>query len=170
MSNQPKQIGKSFAFIFWGLLLVLFYWFFEDKLVEQINPNRNPESYQVGTEQVLVLKRNRYGHYVTTGFINGKQVVFMLDTGATKVAVPSAVAKRIGLTRGKPMQVNTANGIATAYQTRIGALRIGELEMYDVSASIAPGMEGEQILLGMSVLRQVNFSQVGDELTIKLTR
>lgn len=170
MSNQPKQIGKSFAFIFWGLLLVLFYWFFEDKLMEQINPNRSPESYQVGSEQVLVLKRNRYGHYVTSGFINGKPVVFMLDTGATKVAVPSEVAQRVGLSSGAPIRVSTANGTATAYQTRIGALRIGELEMYDVSASIIPGMKGEQILLGMSVLKQVNFSQVGDELTIKLTR
>lgn len=174
MSSQPdrapKQIGKSFAFIFWGLLLVLFYWFFEDKLIEQVNPNRQPESYQMGTESVLVLKRNRYGHYVTTGFINGKSVTFMLDTGATNVAVPSTVAREVGLTKGAAMRVNTANGIATAYQTRIGALRVGAIELYDVNASIVPGMKGQQILLGMSVLKQVEFSQVGDELTLKLTR
>lgn len=170
MSAQPKQIGKSFAFIFWGLLLALFYWFFEDKLVEQVNPNRQPESYNMGTDSVLVLKRNRYGHYVTTGFINGQKVTFMLDTGATNVAVPSAVADRIGLQGGAAMRVNTANGIATAYQTRISALRIGAIELYDVKASIVPGMKGQQILLGMSVLKQVEFSQKGDELTLKLTR
>ena len=170
MSSQPKQIGKSFAFIFWGLLLVLFYWFFEDLLIEQINPNRAPESYQQGSEQVLVLKRNKFGHYVTSGFINGQPVIFMLDTGATKVAVPSGVAERIGLRAGAPMRVNTANGVATAYMTRLGSLRMGAIELYDVSASIVPGMQGEQILLGMSVLKQVDFSQTGDELTLRLKR
>jgi len=170
MSNQPKQIGKSFAFIFWGLLLVLFYWFFEDKLIEQVNPNRSPESYQMGSEQVLILKRNRYGHYVSSGYINGQPVIFMLDTGATKVAVPSEVADRLGLASGAPMRVNTANGVGTAYQTRLASLKIGEIELYDVSASIVPGMKGEQILLGMSVLKHVDFSQVGDELTLRLKR
>lgn len=170
MSNQPKQIGKSFAFIFWGLLLVLFYWFFEDKLIEQVNPNRAPTSYQSGTEQVLILKRNKFGHYVTSGFINGHAVTFMLDTGATTVAVPSQVASRVGLSSGAAISVNTANGTATAYQTRLGALKVGAIELYDVAASIVPGMAGEQILLGMSVLKQVNFSQVGDELTLTLKR
>lgn len=170
MSSQPKQIGKSFAFIFWGLLLALFYWFFEDMLLQQINPNRSPESYQQGSEQVLVLKRNKFGHYVTSGFINGQPVVFMLDTGATKVAVPSQVADRVGLRAGSAMRVNTANGVATAYATRLGSLRMGAIELYDVSASIVPGMGGEQILLGMSVLKQVDFSQIGDELTLRFKR
>ena len=170
MSSQPKQIGKSFAFIFWGILLVFFYFFFEDKLVEQINPNRAPESYSVGNQQLTVLKRNRFGHYVTSGKINGHNVTFMLDTGATTVAVPSQVAEYLNLPKGAAVKVNTANGVATAYQTQLNKLTLGELEFYDVRASIVPGMQGEQILLGMSVLKQVEFSQVGDELTLKLVR
>lgn len=170
MTQQPKQIGKSFAFIFWGILLVFFYFFFEDKLIEQVNPNQSPESYSVGSQQLTVLKRNRYGHYVTSGQINNQNVTFILDTGATTVAVPSGVANNLNLPQGNPIRVNTANGVATAYQTQINKLTLGEIELYDVRASIVPGMHGEQILLGMSVLKQVEFSQVGDELTLKLVR
>ena len=94
----------------------------------------------------------------------------MLDTGATTVAVPSGVANNLNLPQGNPIRVNTANGVATAYQTQINKLTLGEIELYDVRASIVPGMHGEQILLGMSVLKQVEFSQVGDELTLKLVR
>ena len=168
--SQPKQIGKSFAFIFWGLLLVFFYFFFEDKLIEQVNPNQSPQTYSIGDQQLTVLKRNRFGHYVTSGQINNQDVIFMLDTGATTVAVPSGIASQLNLPQGAAIRVNTANGVATAYQTQIRKLTLGEIELYDVRASIVPGMQGEQILLGMSVLKQVEFSQIGDELTLKLVR
>jgi aspartyl protease family protein len=165
--SEPKQIGKKFAFIFWGLLLAFFYFLFEDQLKAQYNPNENPETYSQGNQQVLVLQRNRQGHYVTSGQINGQRVVFMLDTGATTVAVPKFVADEIGLRFGAPISVNTANGVATAYQTRIEQLSIGEIQLENVKASIVPGMLGEDILLGMSVLKQVEFSQRGDQLTLR---
>ena len=167
MSAQPKQIGKTFSFIFWGLLLVGLFYFFQDKLAEQVNPNSQPNSYQVGDVQVLELQRNRYGHYVTSGVINQVDVEFMLDTGATNVAVPQAVANKVGLRKGRAVQVNTANGIATAYRTVIDELSFGEITLFNVNATIVPGMGGSQILLGMSVLKQVEFRQLGDQLTLK---
>ncbi|WP_299264505.1 retropepsin-like aspartic protease [uncultured Psychrosphaera sp.] len=167
MSNQPKQIGKTFSFIFWGLLLAGLFYFFQDKLAKQENPNSNPNSYQVGDVQVLELQRNRYGHYVTSGMINQIDVEFMLDTGATNVAVPQAVANKVGLLKGRAVQVNTANGIATAYTTVIDQLNLGEIQLFDVKATIVPGMQGNQILLGMNVLKQVEFRQLGDQLTLK---
>lgn len=165
--TQPKQIGKRFAFIFWGLLLAFFYYLFADKLEQQYNPNQNPQSFQQGAEQILILQRNRFGHYVTNGRINGVEVTFMLDTGATTVAVPQPIADHIGLSYGNAISVNTANGIATAYQTRIEQLTLGEIKLTNVRASIVPGMKGDQILLGMSVLKQVEFSQKGDQLTLR---
>jgi aspartyl protease family protein len=167
MSNQPKQIGKTFAFVFWGLLLVGLFYFFQDKLADQVNPNSQPNSYQVGAVQVLELQRNRYGHYVTSGLINQVDVEFMLDTGATNVAVPQAIANKVGLRKGRAVQVKTANGIATAYTTIIDELNLGEITLFNVNASIVPGMDGSQILLGMSVLKQVEFRQLGDQLTLK---
>lgn len=167
MNNQPKQVGKTFAFIFWGLLLVGLFYFFQDKLAEQLNPNSKPNSYQMGNVQVLELQRNRFGHYVLSGSINRSQVEFLLDTGATNVAVPQAVADKVGLSRGQAIRVHTANGIATAYSTIIDELTLGEIKLYNVKASIVPAMGGAQILLGMSVLKQVEFSQIGEQLTLK---
>ena len=164
--SEAKQIGKTFAFVFWGLFLFLGYQFFDGYLSKQRNPNQNPSSFKRGTQSVLVLKRNRMGHYVATGQINGYPVTFLLDTGATDVAVPKSVADAIGLRYGAPISVSTANGSATAYRTEIHALSIGELKFNQVRASILPGMKGDEILLGMSALKQVEFSQRGDELTL----
>ena len=169
MSNDSVKIGKRFAFIFWVLFLMLMFVFFSDQLSLQENPNQQPQSFVDGSQTVLVLKQNRKGHYVTTGTINGEQVVFLLDTGATDVAIPRQVADRLRLNQGTPVRVSTANGVATAYRTSIEELRIGELSLDNVRATIVPGMPGEQVLLGMSALRQVSFSQTGDELTLKLT-
>lgn len=168
MSEQsPKQIGKTFAFIFWGLFLFIMYQLFESKLVEQVNPNRSPKSYSEQGQQVLVLQRNRYGHYVTSGLINGKSVTFLLDTGATNVAVPKIVAERLGLSYGREVRTQTANGIGRSYLTKIDQLTLGEIQLYDVNASIAMGMQGEEILLGMSALKQLEFTQRGNQLTLK---
>lgn len=168
-SNDNVKIGKRFAFIFWILFLMLMYAFFSDHLALQENPNQRPQSFVDGQETVLVLKQNRKGHYVTSGSINNQDVVFLLDTGATDVAIPRQVANRLMLNQGAPVRVSTANGVATAYRTSIDELRVGKLVLNNVRATIVPGMPGEQVLLGMSALRQVSFSQTGDELTIKLT-
>ena len=165
--SQAKQIGKKFAYIFWGLFLFLGYQFFDGQLTKQHNPNQQPHSFRSGEQSVLVLKRNRMGHYVTSGQINGVPVTFLLDTGATDVAVPQRVADAIGLPYGAQISVGTANGRATAYRTEIRNQNIGELRFNQVRASILPGMKSDEILLGMSALKQVEFSQRGDELTIK---
>ena len=165
--SQANQLGKKFAYIFWGLFLLLGYWFFESQLNKQYNPNQDPSSYRAGEQSVLVLKRNRMGHYVTSGQINGYPVTFLLDTGATDVAVPKQVADAIGLPYGAQIRVGTANGQATAYRTEIRNLNIGELKFTEVRASILPGMNGDEILLGMSALKRVEFSQRGDQLTLK---
>jgi aspartyl protease family protein len=90
----------------------------------------------------------------------------MLDTGATNVAVPEALAQKIGLRRGPSQQILTANGIATAYATEIQSLHIGSIELNNVKASVTPSMQGESILLGMSALKRIDFSQSGDLLTL----
>ena len=166
MSDQ-QQLGKRFAFIFWGLFLFIGYQFFDSQLTKQHNPNQAPSSFVSGEQTVLVLQRNRMGHYVTSGKINGFPVTLLLDTGATDLAIPKSVADAIGLPYGAPMRVRTANGEATAYRTEIQNLSIGELQFGQVRASIIPGKDDDEILLGMSALKQVEFSQRGDQLTIK---
>lgn len=115
------------------------------------------------------LQGNRGGHYLTGGYINGEPVTLLLDTGATMVAVPAGLASELGLRRGPAFMVTTANGMAESFRTRIDRLQIGDIELRDVDAAIVPGMGSDDVLLGMSALRQLDFSQRGGELLLRQT-
>ena len=98
--------------------------------------------------------------------INGRQVEFLLDTGATHVAVPASLAIDLGLTPGVPISYHTANGTVTGYTTIIDRVRLGNIELHDVRAGIMPDVSGE-ILLGMAFLKDLEFSQRGETLTLR---
>lgn len=165
--DMPQRTGKLFAWLAWIIGLALLYWLFDDMLQQQFNPNQNVQSSRDGGAIEVVLEQNRAGHYVATGAINNHRALFLLDTGATQVAIPQNLATEMGLPRGAQVMVNTANGRATAYRTQLDTLQLGDIVLRDVPATIVPGMSGEQILLGMSALKQVEFSQRGNMLTIR---
>lgn len=154
--------------IMWLLLAGILYFVFDEILQSKQNPNRSVDTL-VGADGVreVRLQRNKYGHYVTNGEINGQTVTFMLDTGATGVAIPDAIARELRLQRGQAFRVNTANGESRAYATRLDSVKVGDIELRDVRAGISPGYQSDQILLGMSFLKYVEFSQRGDTLTLR---
>lgn len=167
-NNQPETdiIGKNMMIIAWIIAIGLATWFFglvEDK---QLNPNQSPSTINNQNSVIVVLIRNKYGHYVATGLIDNREVVFMLDTGATHVAIPGALEEYLNLQRGQSYLVNTANGTAKVYATKINRLEIGGIVLDNVQAAISPTMQGEDILLGMSVLKQLEFRQKGNKLTL----
>lgn len=169
--DPGKQFGKVFTIATWLILLVGLFVFFQDVLDKQFNPNSQLQSVSgSGGEIRTVLTRNRYGHYVGTALINDQAVDFMLDTGATTIAIDAITANRLGLLRGQQIQVSTANGIATAYRSKVDTLQLGDIILHDIPASIVPGMaddeDGREILLGMSALKQVEFHQQGNQLTL----
>ncbi len=90
----------------------------------------------------------------------------MVDTGATTVAVPGSLQTRLGLQRGVPLEVKTANGTVRAFFTRLDTVRLGTIELRDVRATINPSLEGHEVLLGMSFLKQLEFTQRGDSLIL----
>ena len=104
-----------------GLVALTLY--FDGWLDNQSNPNRRPQSSQTrsGIREV-VLQRNRLGHYVSSGKINGVPVTFLLDTGATDVAIPSGIARQAGLSRGFENRAFTANGVISVYSTKVDKL------------------------------------------------
>ncbi|PAU87623.1 TIGR02281 family clan AA aspartic protease [Pseudomonas jilinensis] len=134
------------------------------------NPNTQPVSLAVDGYIEVRLERNAQGHYMASGRINEQRVTFLLDTGATFVAVPAGLAGELGLQRGRPFMVNTANGMTESYSTRIDSLRLGDILLRDVSAGIVPGMGGDEVLLGMSALKQLEFAQQGRELILRQPR
>ncbi|MEQ8661652.1 MAG: TIGR02281 family clan AA aspartic protease [Gammaproteobacteria bacterium] len=148
--------------------IALMAWLFTGELAEQRNPNRDLAGATGSTGQAaVVLARNRAGHYVASGRINGVEAEFIVDTGATDVAVSADVARAAGLSRGPAHPVTTANGQAMAYATRIDTLALGDIVERDVRASIVPDMRGIDVLLGMSFLHRLDFQQRGDELLLE---
>ena len=170
MSNAADKsplIGKVMIIAAWLLLLGLLTMFFNDRLDHQRNPNRNLNAASETDTPSVQLQRNRFGHYVATGAINGLPVEFMLDTGATDVSIPVAVADKLKLKRGQPAVYQTANGPITAWRTTLDEVQLGPLRVGPVTASINPADSTGAILLGMSFLRQLDFSQQGNTLTLK---
>ena len=167
--NHPpgKNIGQGMLIASFTLVLIALTLYFNDWLAEQSNPNQNPNFSisDIGVREV-VLERNRQGHYIANGQLNEIPVTFLLDTGATEVAVPSGVADKAGLIRGLAQQASTANGVVTVFSTEIDELGIGNIVLYDIDASVTPSMLGNTILLGMSALRQIEFTQRGSNLTL----
>jgi aspartyl protease family protein len=152
----------------WLVLLLLLAVLFGDRLQELRNPNQQVQSTVLtGGVREVTLRRNRAGHYVATGLINGKPVEFLLDTGATTVSVPEGLARHLGLSRGPPMRAATANGVITTYATRLGSVTLGDIEVGNVGADINPHMGGNAVLLGMSFLKNLEFTQRGNTLTLR---
>lgn len=161
-----QSTGRAMLWVGWLIVLALLTVAFGKVEDHWANPNTSPESSISNNTRQTVLEMNRYGHYVATGFINGQQVVFLVDTGASSVSIPEPIANELNLSRGPGQRVNTANGQITVYRTSIDRLTIGNIELYDVEASINPHMDGD-ILLGMSALRSVDFQQRNQTLTLE---
>lgn len=163
-----RHAGLGMLIISFALGLGLLTLFFDDMLERQFNPNQRPstQALQNGGFE-LALQRNRQGHYVMSGDISGEPAIFLLDTGATDVVIPAELANRAGLQPGQAMRAMTANGPVTVYTTNIPILHLGDITLYDVRASINPAMQGDTVLLGMSALRHVEFSQRADTLTLR---
>ena len=162
--NPYRPLGRGMALVASLLVLALFYLYFDNSLQARNNPNRQ---LQIAPGTELVLKRNIDGHYVFPGTINGRPVSFLLDTGATLVSVPAHLADELGLKAGAYQQSLTANGTVDTRATRVAALAFGPFDLHDISASLNPGMAGDQVLLGMSVLRNLEFTQRGDTLVLR---
>jgi aspartyl protease family protein len=160
-------MGRGMYTIAWLLAVGLLTLFFSDFEQRKVNPNQNPNSQSYNGITEVVLEQNRQGHYVTNGTINGKDVIFLVDTGATDVSIPQHIAEKLGLQKGQAVQMNTANGAVKGYQSWIEELSVGEIKLNDIDANINPGMNDNFILLGMSALKDLEFTQRDNRLTLK---
>lgn len=166
--KDRRKFGVVMQALTWIALLTFLTLYFGGVLERQRNPNQSVDSL-VSAEGVkeVTLKRNRMGHYIATGTINGEPVVFLLDTGATGVAVPARLARQLGLPRGRTFISNTANGRTESYETRLDEVALGAIKLSEVRASINPGLQMNEVLLGMSFLKYIEFSQRGNTLTLR---
>ena len=115
---------------------------------------------------MVVLEQDRNGHYEVEGKINGQAVSFLVDTGATDVALPESTARALGLDFGPKVRVMTAAGPANAWMTRLDEVDVGGIRRRNVRASITSG-EFNGILLGMSFLKHYSLQQQDGKLVIR---
>lgn len=165
--DSSTNTGKWMAMIAWVIgmaLLTQVFGFWEQK---QVNPNSNPNTDYQAESRAVSLEANRQGHYRFTGSINGKAVDFLVDTGATDVVIPKAMANTMNLPNLGQGFAMTANGMVELERTRISELSIGDIKLYNVAASVNPGMSSTQpVLLGMSALSRLDIQQSLGQLTL----
>ena len=120
-----------------------------------------------GNASVAVVADSR-GHFVTGGTVNGMPLRFLVDTGASVVALSTDDAKRAGVNylAGSRGQVQTANGPATVYMVKLDSLQIGDITLHNVDAAVIEGEKLPISLLGMSFLNRMEMKRSGDTLTL----
>jgi aspartyl protease family protein len=121
-----------------------------------------------GSGNRIVLPADSRGHFMTQGTINGRTVNFMLDTGATAVALSAADAQRIGLdySKGQPVRMNTANGVAPGYRLRLSSVRVGDVEVYDIDAVVTE-QSMPYVLLGNSFINRFSMRRDADQMVLE---
>lgn len=110
------------------------------------------------------------GMYATAGFINGRPVNFLVDTGATWIAMNSHQARSLGINFryiGKRAHVSTANGVVPIYRITLAKVRVGEIELTNVAAGVLEGNSPSEVLLGNSFLNRVEMQRQGQVMLLK---
>jgi len=117
--------------------------------------------------QSAVLAADGRGHFHADGAINGGAMRFILDTGATAIAIPAADAVRLGIDyrKGARGTIHTANGPAPAYRVKLDTVTLGAITLYGVDATVGEG-GGSVALLGMSFLNRTEMRREGQNLTL----
>lgn len=120
-----------------------------------------------GSGTRIVLTAGSGGHFLAQGAINGRATQFMVDTGASVVAMGQGEAKRLGVnfSSGQPSRVQTANGVVTAYRVMLTSVRIGDVEVFGVEAVVVP-QDMSHILLGNSFLTRFQMKRENDLLVL----
>lgn len=123
---------------------------------------------RAGGGRKIVLMSDSRGHFVNQGLINGRVMQFMVDTGATTVAIGKPDADRMGLEyqTGQPVRMNTANGVAQGWRIRLNSVRIGEVEVFNVDAIVTP-QAMPYVLLGNSFLGSFQMTRNNDQMVLE---
>lgn len=118
--------------------------------------------------QTATLYANNAGHFLGEGYINGSPMKFLVDTGASSIALSGKEARRLGLSylNGDIGAASTAAGVVKAYRISLNTVKIGGIVMHQVEAMVLEGDSPPVVLLGMSVLNRVQMERDGMVMTL----
>lgn len=137
---------------------------FEISLSQRVGAN-----FVAPEKREVRINRDGQGHFRVAGTIEGQPVSFLVDTGATVIAMSSQHARQLGIdyqASGESTQVITAAGPASSHYVRLNAVEVGGISVSGVQAAIVEGPYPVEILLGMSFLRHVGLSESAGVMTL----
>jgi aspartyl protease family protein len=120
-----------------------------------------------GASNSVTLKADGRGHFIAEGQVNGGSVRFLVDTGATAVALPAAEARRLGINylKGERGSVQTANGTANAYRVKLDTVRLGDITLNNIDGVVLEGGLAMP-LLGMTFLNRTEMKRDGETMVL----
>ena len=161
-SGPPASVLKRVGFflVIGAILFVLF---------DRFGPYQSGRGYRPRPIETLsdagaVLDRTVDGHFYLTGSINGREVAFMVDTGASTIAIGDTLAERLGLGPCRSRQYSTAAGTVSGCEAVASQVEVAGLRLPDVPVAVLPG--GDTVLLGMNVLRHFRIEQQGRQMRL----
>ena len=123
---------------------------------------------QTGTRRAVTLAADSRGHFVADGAVNGTYLRFLVDTGATLVAIPAEQALRLGIDyrNGRKGISQTANGPAVVYRVMLDSVTLGDVTLINVEGLVHESAGLDIALLGMSFLNRTEMRREGGSLTL----
>jgi aspartyl protease family protein len=158
--DQFARTGRIMYFLVWIIIFVGFFLFFQFQ-------GKQESTEIISNGQELTVSADRNGNYVVKGSLNEYPIEFMIDTGASLVAIPKQIADNLHLSGRYPLYLTTANGVVEGLGTRVEQLTIGSFTIHDVKAVIIPANEDGLVLLGMNVLSKFQITQQNHQVTLK---
>lgn len=158
--KPPLDLGRSMYLITWLLAFFLFFLFF------YYYKNATPPEYSV-KGGLLSIPVDNSGHFRIKGSINGQEIIFLIDTGATIVGIPQNIANDLQLPSLYPITMKTAAGEVSGSLTRLNQLQFGNFTLNNVKAAIVADTASQEVLLGMNVLSDFVILQENNQLIIK---
>jgi len=133
-----------------------------DGTVSRLDLSRRVSGKFAVPERTLVsIPQNNRGHYTMVGSINGQLVRFLVDTGATTIAINSKLAAQLGLKYDDvmPVRATTAGGEVQAWKVNLDSVALGGIKLTNIRAVVIEGNYPADVLLGMSFLDNVEMQE-----------
>ena len=133
----------------------------DGKLVKLNVSQRISAKFSQAKVAEVKLLRHRNGHFFASGAINGRPAKFMVDTGATAIAMNIKEARRLGINfeSGVSSKANTAGGIVDTYVVNLNKVRVGSITLHNIAAAVVDGDHPLEILLGNTFLSRVKMNE-----------
>ena len=157
---SPTKTGLIPMLIFWCAVMGLLYMTMTHFL--------KPKQAQITASSDLVISRSQDGHFYTMGSINGREVKFMVDTGATLVSVSEAFARQANIRGGIPTTFRTANGDQPGSVVDDALVSIGPVTVTNVKVGVGLRMgDDNQALLGQSFLAKFDITMKANQMVLR---